>query len=976
MDLRRRSYYPVYLLIAVMLAPWSADAQTYSFRHYSSADGLALSSINTIFQDSRGALWFGGIGGAFRYDGNGFVPYHTLGREHAVVTRFAEDDRGTVWIATEGHGVSKVPSGSDRSTEVLSMTQGTLPSDSVYALATDGHGTMAIGTRRGLLLQRSGGKDTVLTRRSGLASDWVRMTLFDRSGHLWVSTNGGVTRFTLTDGMITAAKPIHNAAVLSMILDPDGTVMMGTTEGREEANKGIFGVRGDSVFKVLDLKRFTDAVKTQALLRDDHGALWIGTGGAGVMVMDGGQLRRIRSAQGLVNEYIGCILQDADGSLWFATGKGALKLSRRHTLNYSETEGIAGLMTVLTTTNDTVWCGGFRSFSLILPDGTARSLHDVPEMKDRAVFSLVQDSRGMVWIATDKGIVSFNGAHFRRERIGSFPAERFVYSLTADHQEGIWIGYKGEILRLVGGRITESYGPQERIPDADISTLRSDRQGRLWFSADGHGGGMIVNGVVTLFDRSNGLPGNTIAGIMDDTGGRVWFITSEGTAYWKDGVFIPLRDDRFPLEHHEVTSVHEDRDHHLWFGTWFGVVEWSDSVLARYDTQDGLSGDVVQCIAEDRHGNLWIGTGGGLTKFPSEVRAVSIPVPDLLLARMGDNGRPAESRTVPYGERTVIFRATSLNFFDERTMEFQYRMEGVDAEWSAPTQQRTVRYTTLPSGEYRLLARARNRNGAWSAPVQVHFEVQPPFWKTWWFTVAVFFMVTGSGALLLRRRIRRLQEQAASQQRFSKQLIDMNEAERKRIASELHDGLGQNLLIIANRAKMGWKKEGTAAMQKEFDIISASALESIADLRKISYNLHPLQIDETGITAALEAMLKRIASAADVPVSYTVDRIDDLVPAAHRIHWYRLVQELLTNALKHSAARSIDVTVVQDDDTVRISVRDDGTGFDPAQQKEGYGMRSIHERVRILGGTITVDASQGNGTAVRIIVPAHRKEGA
>jgi signal transduction histidine kinase len=198
--------------------------------------------------------------------------------------------------------------------------------------------------------------------------------------------------------------------------------------------------------------------------------------------------------------------------------------------------------------------------------------------------------------------------------------------------------------------------------------------------------------------------------------------------------------------------------------------------------------------------------------------------------------------------------------------------------------------------------------------------------------------------------------------------MEVYESERKRIASELHDGLGQNLLIIANRAKMGLKKEEMQLMQKEFEIISSSALESINDVRKITYNLHPLQIDEVGITAALESMLKRISTLIDAALSYTIENIDDILPEEKRVHFYRIIQETLNNAIKHSNAKNIEVSVIKEEKTIRAVISDNGNGFDTTSKKEGYGLRSLNERIKILGGQYSIESSPGLGTTIKIII--------
>ena len=144
-------------------------------------------------------------------------------------------------------------------------------------------------------------------------------------------------------------------------------------------------------------------------------------------------------------------------------------------------------------------------------------------------------------------------------------------------------------------------------------------------------------------------------------------------------------------------------------------------------------------------------------------------------------------------------------------------------------------------------------------------------------------------------------------------------------------------------------------------------------MRKITYNLHPLQIDEVGITIAIESMLKRIATLIDNKLSFTIENIDGILPEGKRIHFYRVIQETLTNAIKHSSAENIEVIVVKEERTIRAIIKDNGKGFDPKIKKEGYGTRSLDERIKILGGQFTIESSPGAGTVIKIIIPTDNK---
>jgi ligand-binding sensor domain-containing protein len=960
----------ILMLVVSSCSPSLAVSQIYSFKHYSSADGLELSSNNTIFQDSRGSLWFGGFGGAFRYDGNRFIPYLSKGSERSVVTRFAEDHTGMIWIATEGNGIAKIGYDGNNTIEWMKASQKSLPSDSVYALLCDSSGTMFVGTKKGVKVFWSDGSSTLLTKDSGLYSNWARIMVRDHEGGIWIGTNGGVTRYTVRHNEIVSWKKILDATTLSLIVRKDGTVVIGTMEGKNEENKGVFGYQNNTLYRIIDPNDFTDPIKTQSLLEDSRGNLWIGTT-RGIIIKNGTQLSCIQTSQGLPSEAIGCIVEDRDGSIWCATGNGAVKLPSRYTVNFSELQGIAGILTVMADKSNTIWCGGFSPLYTIGALSKVQNMNDDPLLKDLVFICMTQDREGNIWLGTLRGLLKYNGRSFDRQWIGNDPPSTLISSLAADPNGGIWVGLKGSVLNIKNGKMVETFNWNDGIPDDDLSALLIDRKGRLWFGSD-HGVGMIENRQLTMFTIKDGLPCDEVESIKEDSHGRIWCVTRTGVVYRKDGEFFQLSQKQIPLDDVRVTVVHEDSSGHLWFGTMNGVTEWSDSVLARYDTRDGLSGDIVRGIAEDTEGNLWFATNGGLTKFPHSERMSNIPTPSVRIERISGEASQdivTHQTVIPYEERTVTFQAVSFSFYDERNMEFQFMLDGIEHEWNMPTKHRTIRYTTLPSGHYTVNVRARNRNGYWTEPSQYSFEILPPFWRTWWFIGMIAIIFSGSGYGVIKQRINRLRKEAQSQELFSKQLMEVYESERKRIASELHDGLGQNLLIIANRAKMGLRKEERSSMQKEFEIISDSALESINDVRKITYNLHPLQIDEIGITTAVESMLKRVATLIDNALTFTIEQIDDLLPKEKQIHLYRIIQETLNNSIKHSGAQNIEVIVVKEGQSIRTIIKDDGKGFDPKIKKEGYGMRSLNERVKILNGQYAVESSPGKGAVIKINIP-------
>jgi PAS domain S-box-containing protein len=212
---------------------------------------------------------------------------------------------------------------------------------------------------------------------------------------------------------------------------------------------------------------------------------------------------------------------------------------------------------------------------------------------------------------------------------------------------------------------------------------------------------------------------------------------------------------------------------------------------------------------------------------------------------------------------------------------------------------------------------------------------------------------------------------------YTLQLIAAQEAERKRIAAELHDSMGQNLLLIKNLAQLALKSGGRESVYEQVATISHLATQCIAEARQISRDLHPYQLDHLGLKRSLEAMLENAAQATPVQLTWKFELVDDLFRGDAATNLYRIVQESVNNILKHSAARRADFRLERDIHEVQLRIEDDGVGFDleNAAGKKGLGLKNMSDRVRMLGGKWNMNSTPGRGTTITVTIPVAEKAG-
>ena len=251
----------------------------------------------------------------------------------------------------------------------------------------------------------------------------------------------------------------------------------------------------------------------------------------------------------------------------------------------------------------------------------------------------------------------------------------------------------------------------------------------------------------------------------------------------------------------------------------------------------------------------------------------------------------------------------------------------------------------------------------------------------WYVVAAVSALLVQSGligGLLVERAQRRraqarLAESVAQIQTLAGRLITAQEEERRRIARELHDGVNQKLSALS----IALATLGRSAPSRASDLTGAlarlqeRAAELVEEVRQLSHELHPGVLQHVGLVAALQGYCEEFEGEHGLAMTFRADEDLGVVPIDRALCLYRAAQEALGNAAKHAKARHVRVSVARDHDDVRLTVADDGCGFDltEARGRGGLGLISLDERVRLVGGQVTIRTGPQEGTEVRILVP-------
>jgi PAS domain S-box-containing protein len=229
------------------------------------------------------------------------------------------------------------------------------------------------------------------------------------------------------------------------------------------------------------------------------------------------------------------------------------------------------------------------------------------------------------------------------------------------------------------------------------------------------------------------------------------------------------------------------------------------------------------------------------------------------------------------------------------------------------------------------------------------------------------------GASTIARDITARKRDERALQSLTGRLLMLQDAERQRVAGELHDGLGQSLAIIKNRAAMALRDQTPQDLVLEqLAEIQATATSAILEVRQIAHNLRPYELDRLGLIAAIESMIERISDSSSIALSADLEPIAGLLSPDAETSVYRMVQEGLSNVIKHSQAAAGRIEIKKRGTQLVISVQDDGNGMPPpappanGNAKRGFGLLGMAERVRSLNGTLAIDSLPARGTTLTI----------
>lgn len=680
-----------------------------------------------------------------------------------------------------------------------------------------------------------------------------------------------------------------------------------------------------------------------------------------------------------------------------------------------------------------LWAGSTKGLHFINPEPAVKVFSKATGLPGDNVYPIVEDRSGTIWFgAWNDWLISYRDGKFASE-LSPLVTALFVDRSSRLWKNGV---FGEIFLRENERWVPLDYGKgiNKQSIDWEISFITQDKEGAMWFG-NRFGLVRYANGESRLFTTNDGLPSDTVTSYLITRNGEMWIGTTGGVARFENGAFhaFTVKDG---LAGNFTRSFYEDDEGTIWIGGYDnGLTRYKNESFAKITRRDGLFSEGVFCILEDdgwfwmnsnqgifrvrrqelndfadgkiesvtsvsygpedglynvegnggkqpaglksSDGKLWFPTAGGVAVIdPKSVRR-NLPPPPVLIeeARIDQEQTQTnfEEIRVEPNQSALEIDYTGLEFVGAERMRFRYRLEGLDENWTEAGARRTAYFSHLPDGEYTFRVTAANQEGVWNPEgATVKVVIVPPFYRKSWFYALAIIGVFGLITFIYLSRVRRLQALNQSRAEFSRQLIESQESERRRIALELHDSLGQTLAVIRNRTLVGLGAKNVPQALEQLREISEASTLALRETREIAHNLHPAQIENLGLTTALRTLFKSVESATGIKCEADIEEVPASLPYEAAIVIYRISQESLSNIIRHSDASLVRASLRVQESRLVLTIEDDGRGFREERITKGLGLNGIRERALMIGGEISINSQPGEGTRTTLTLNLDR----
>jgi ligand-binding sensor domain-containing protein/serine phosphatase RsbU (regulator of sigma subunit) len=782
------------------------------FTTISIQEGLSSNSINDILKDEYGFIWVATDDGLNRYDGQEIKIFrHDDSIKNSLIDNTTyclfETKKHNFLIGT--HNGLCLYNSTYESFEYL-ILEGIRVKHIIQSVFNN---NLYFSTDKGLYLYSDDFKliEHYDATNSNLPTSTLKDVKEDLKGHIWVAAysfgafelqkNGNFKSYTLATGKLDA----HYVECLEV--RNNGDILLSSYD------HGIFKL--DTLSDRFESLPCSDCSeerpKVIELYEDPDQRLWAGLDGGGLALYDDDNQTFFHyEHHGIIHSSINDnvitkIYNDKRGGLWVGSFYRGLNFVNLFSSAFSHLEEIKGasdhniVSCILEDKNESLWLatdgGGIVHYNKNLQLIDSYNTDKSPFIGSNSTLHMAFDKNECLWVGTYFGGLQFidpKNHHVdiyrHNENDPSSISADVVWYVYIDSKEEIWLGTQLGISKFNADTKTFTNFNQSNSPmkSENIRVIYEDKHGNYWFGSEDALYKYDINGIFHEYSHDiydlNSICNNWVVTITEDNDGVLWFGTYGGgiSSYNAENDSFKNWDERSGLCNNFVCAILSDNNNDLWISTFKGLSHFNQesNTFKTYHEEDGLQGDKfsINAFHKAADGRLMFGGVNGLTSFDPENISSNPYPPNLVLTDfrllnksvdLSDEKAPfhqhishVKSMVLPYDYSVFTIHFASLNYIQSNKNQYAYRLKGFDKEWNYVGNKNEATYTNLTPRTYTFELKASNNNNIWTnKPLTLKITITPPFYRTWWFRIAITLVITIILLIIYKLRIKHILRQ-------------------------------------------------------------------------------------------------------------------------------------------------------------------------------------------------------------------------
>ena len=928
-------------------------AQDFVYENYAIPEGLPSSETYDLYQDSKGFIWIASDNGVTRFDGKEMTNYNLKdGLSDPVVFGFSEDSKGRIWFRTFSGQIYYYNNGKIHTYKFNDNIEKVCKAI-MSNLYCDEHDKIWFSSGINLVSIDSTGTTTVSKKITPFQFK------YESIDHKYsFTTYYGPTQL-IKHGIfgdkifsLHLSDTIHNNPII-LSVQHDHNIYL-------TVNTNIFKYDGKTLQKM-----YTGPSSIVSFTKDKDNNFWVGCMSNGITRYKDDSFSNPFSLNFLAKKTISKTLQDHEGGFWFAT----LESGVYYVPNLSIEKYPLPLQAKITRVvhNDESIIIGDRLGDVSLLDPVTKKITKKKSVGE-PIVTLFNDKNNTLWVSATTGVALYDkNLNLKKPQSDN---KICLVDFTTDSQGFIWA--------VGGNRVV-------KFKDTGDSVLF--KRASVYYRT------ILVKDSVIYLTTLNRLQmkDTTLHSIPTPEKLKAYKISKPFPL--NDSIlFIPAMGSGYLLLNHNTQAFKEYNttnnfiadniylcrkvDSTLWLSTEKGIIIVNiQSILNGKPTfklitkKSGLPSEKLNALIYFNNA-MYMFSDENLSVLPISNLNFTFTEPRFYSKKMTVNDQSLDhyqTENLKYNENNLEFEFGFIAF-NNQTISIRYRLNE-QKPW-VYTSNRNLLFTSLAPDHYHFELSYSVDNIHWLNATTVSFNINAPWWERWYFQFSVFFFLLFLGYWYYKNRLAQFRQKHyylkvinEHQHKLIQSEIETMERERSRIAKELHDGVGTNLTAIKLRVGQLLKKHNEPVA---FDVEDQLQL-TIKEIKDIIYGLTPSGLERYGLFASLKDYTERLNTTIQTKIDLNIFGEEINKPEISLLI-FRVIQELISNSIKHAQAKNITIHINSFDDLFSIVYEDDGIGFSYNAIKNGLGLNNIESRIQSVDGKLTFE-SGGFGVSYTIDIP-------